>query len=176
MDISLQLFMLLWISIWISLDFYGYPCIMTCYGFSIYGQQAGQWHFVSLLFGIRSVSHELAQDTVGVGLRRNFIESCSSFRRFFCFFAFFMDGTKSLPRVLRGLSQDVFGGVETVPLNINNSSLTVTRRLFNKGLGNLGRDRQRSVRQGQKVRGLEKWGGWERLGRWLGPAGEGVHA
>jgi len=27
MDISLQLSMLLWISIWISLDFYGYPCI-----------------------------------------------------------------------------------------------------------------------------------------------------
>jgi len=26
MDISLQLSMLLWISIWISLDFYGYPC------------------------------------------------------------------------------------------------------------------------------------------------------
>ena len=26
-DISLQLSMLLWISIWISLDFYGYPCI-----------------------------------------------------------------------------------------------------------------------------------------------------
>jgi len=27
MDISLQFSMLLWISIWISLDFYGYPCI-----------------------------------------------------------------------------------------------------------------------------------------------------
>jgi len=27
MDISLQLSMVLWISIWISLDFYGYPCI-----------------------------------------------------------------------------------------------------------------------------------------------------
>jgi len=27
MDISLQLSMLLWISIWIYLDFYGYPCI-----------------------------------------------------------------------------------------------------------------------------------------------------
>jgi len=27
MDIILQLSMLLWISIWISLDFYGYPCI-----------------------------------------------------------------------------------------------------------------------------------------------------
>jgi len=27
MDISLQLPILLWISIWISLDFYGYPCI-----------------------------------------------------------------------------------------------------------------------------------------------------
>jgi len=27
MDITLQLSMLLWISIWISLDFYGYPCI-----------------------------------------------------------------------------------------------------------------------------------------------------
>jgi len=27
MSISLQLSMLLWISIWISLDFYGYPCI-----------------------------------------------------------------------------------------------------------------------------------------------------
>jgi len=27
MDINLQLSMLLWISIWISLDFYGYPCI-----------------------------------------------------------------------------------------------------------------------------------------------------
>jgi len=36
MDISLQLPVLLWISIWISLDFYGYPCI-DCYGFSIQG-------------------------------------------------------------------------------------------------------------------------------------------
>jgi len=27
MEIILQLSMLLWISIWISLDFYGYPCI-----------------------------------------------------------------------------------------------------------------------------------------------------
>jgi len=27
MDISIQLCMILWISIWISLDFYGYPCI-----------------------------------------------------------------------------------------------------------------------------------------------------
>jgi len=27
MDISLQLSMLLWISIWISLDFHGHPCI-----------------------------------------------------------------------------------------------------------------------------------------------------
>ena len=27
MDISLQLSMLLWISIWISMDSYGYPCI-----------------------------------------------------------------------------------------------------------------------------------------------------
>ena len=27
MDISLQLSIILWISIWISLDFYGYPCI-----------------------------------------------------------------------------------------------------------------------------------------------------
>jgi len=27
MDISIQLSMPLWISIWISLDFYGYPCI-----------------------------------------------------------------------------------------------------------------------------------------------------
>jgi len=27
MDISLQLSMLLWISIWKSVDFYGYPCI-----------------------------------------------------------------------------------------------------------------------------------------------------
>jgi len=27
MDISLQLSMLLWVYIWISLDFYGYPCI-----------------------------------------------------------------------------------------------------------------------------------------------------
>jgi len=26
-DISIQLSMFLWISIWISLDFYGYPCI-----------------------------------------------------------------------------------------------------------------------------------------------------
>jgi len=28
MDISLQFSMLLWISVWISLDFYGYPCIV----------------------------------------------------------------------------------------------------------------------------------------------------
>jgi len=27
MDVSLQLSIVLWISIWISLDFYGYPCI-----------------------------------------------------------------------------------------------------------------------------------------------------
>jgi len=27
MDISIQLSMLIWISNWISLDFYGYPCI-----------------------------------------------------------------------------------------------------------------------------------------------------
>jgi len=27
MDISLQLSVLLWMSIWISLDFYGYPCL-----------------------------------------------------------------------------------------------------------------------------------------------------
>jgi len=27
MDVSLQLSLLLWISIWMSLDFYGYPCI-----------------------------------------------------------------------------------------------------------------------------------------------------
>jgi len=33
-DISLQLFTLLWISICLSLDFYGYPSIDLLYGFS----------------------------------------------------------------------------------------------------------------------------------------------
>jgi len=35
-DTSLQLYVLLWIYIWISLDFYEYP--FTCYGSSIQGR------------------------------------------------------------------------------------------------------------------------------------------
>ena len=40
MDISLQLSMLSCISIWMSLDFYGYGInALTCYGFSIQGSE-----------------------------------------------------------------------------------------------------------------------------------------
>jgi len=61
MDIHLDILGFLWISIWISLDFYGYPFgypwismdihALTCYGFSIQGSWAPTLKHPTYLLG-----------------------------------------------------------------------------------------------------------------------------
>jgi len=66
MDTILPLSTLLWISIWMSLDFYGYPCIdLLSHGFSIQGKE--QQRVPTFSYGYRGRTPPSIVDDLHIG-------------------------------------------------------------------------------------------------------------